>query len=179
MTICTSDMRMSQPVLTSRIIHSEMSLEHLLKNLSLLCQITHLIHTQTLPVSRTAWIFQTPSQDLLEESERKFDKLIKIQDYILVPFLEDDIDPYEWLHTLSTIDVCTIPPQTQFCDEYGHNIVPIRVIFVAYTRTKDHIKDLPFKISLTVIDQQCRHMVNALVDQDVRVNVLSWECGIH
>ena len=90
-------------------------------------------------------------------------------------FLEDDIDPYEWSHTLLTIDMCALPPQTQFCDEYGYDIVPVRVISVAYTRTKGHIKDLPFKISLTVIDQQCRHMVNALVDHDVSLNVLSWE----
>ena len=71
--------------------------------------------------------------------------------------------------------MCALPTQTQFCDEDGYEIVPVRVIFVAYIRTKGHIKDLPFRISLTVIDQQCRHMVNALVDQDVSLNVLSWE----
>ena len=39
--------------------------------------------------------------------------------YVPEPFLEDDIDPYEWLNTMLTIDVCALPPQTQFCDEDG------------------------------------------------------------
>ena len=101
-------------------------------------------HTDSTSV-KDAQIFQTPSQDLLEESERQIDKLIKIQDYIPAPFSKDDIDPYEWLHTLSTIDVCALPPQTQFCDEYGYEIVPVRVISVANIRTKDFINlKVPF-----------------------------------
>ena len=93
-------------------------------------------HTDSTSV-KDSWIFQTPSQDLLEESERQIDILIKIQDYIRVPFSEDDIDPYEWLHTLSTIDVCALPPQTQFCDERGYEIVPVRVISIVTGRTID------------------------------------------
>ena len=131
-------------------------------------------HTDSTSV-KDAWIFQTPSQDLLEESQRKIDKLIQTQDYILVPFLEDDIDPYEWSHTLSTIDVCALPPQTQFRDEYGYEVVPVRVISIANIRKKYSInlkvpsllhkvtpsEDLasleyectPFRIPLTVITQ--------------------------
>ena len=52
-------------------------------------------------------------------------------------FPKDDIDPYEWLHTLSTIDVCAIPPQTQFCDERGYEIVPVRVITVVEGKRVD------------------------------------------
>ena len=44
--------------------------------------------------AKDAWICQIPSQDLLEEDEKQTDCLIKVNDYILVPFLEDDIDPY-------------------------------------------------------------------------------------
>ena len=53
-----------------------------------------------------AWICQTPSQDLLKEDKNHIEHLIKAKDYILVPSHEDDIDPYEWSHTLATIDVC-------------------------------------------------------------------------
>ena len=68
---------------------------------------------------KDAWICHTLSQDLLEEDQRQIDNITKKEDYILISFSEDDIDPYEWLHTLSTIDVCALPPQTQFCDESG------------------------------------------------------------
>ena len=79
---------------------------------------------------KDAWICEVPSQDLLEEDKRKTDRLINIKDYIPIPFPEDDIDPYEWIHTLATMDVCALPPQTQFCDEEGYEIVPVRVVTV-------------------------------------------------
>ena len=52
--------------------------------------------------------------------------------YVPVPFPEDVIDAHEWMHILSTIDVCTIPRGTQFCDEDGYDIVPIRMINLAH-----------------------------------------------
>ena len=61
-------------------------------------------------VNKDAWICQTPSQELLEEDKKQTNHLIKAKDYISLQFLEDDIDPYEWSHTLSTIDVCALPP---------------------------------------------------------------------
>ena len=87
--------------------------------------------------AKDAWICHTPSQDLLEEDERYVDGITKKGEYIPVPLLEDGIDPYEWLHTLSTIDVCEIPPQTQFCDEQGYEIVPVRVIIVVEGKRVD------------------------------------------
>ena len=88
-------------------------------------------HTSTATTSvKDAWICAVPSQDLLEEDKRKTDRLINIKDYIPIPFPEDDIDPYEWNHTLATMDVCALPPQTQFCDEEGYEIVPVRVVTV-------------------------------------------------
>ena len=93
--------------------------------------------------------------------------------------------------------MCALPPQTQFCDEYGYEIVPVRVISVANIRTKDSInlkvpsvlhkatysEDLassesecsPFRIPLTVITQKRLRTVDALIDQDGSLNVLSWE----
>ena len=50
---------------------------------------------------KDAWIFQVPSQDKLEEDKKQMDRLIKVKDYVPEPFSEDDIDPYEWSHTLS------------------------------------------------------------------------------
>ena len=86
---------------------------------------------------KDAWICQIPTQDLLEEDERMVDNITQKGEYIPIPFQEDDIDPYEWLHTLSTIDVCALPPQTQFCDERGYEIVPIRVITVVEGKRVD------------------------------------------
>ena len=36
------------------------------------------------------------------------------------------------MHILSTMDVCTIPRGTQFCHEDGYDIVPIRMVNLAY-----------------------------------------------
>ena len=95
-------------------------------------------HTHTDSTSeKDAWICQVPTQDLLEEDERMIDKITQKGEYIPIPFSEDDIDPYEWLHSLSTIDVCALPPQTQFCDERGYEIVPIRVITVVEGKRVD------------------------------------------
>ena len=40
-------------------------------------------------------------------------------------------------YTLSTIDVCALPPQTQFCDEDGYEIVLVRVISIMNDRIED------------------------------------------
>ena len=95
-------------------------------------------HTHTDSTSeKDVWICQTPTPELLDEDERMMDKITKQGEYIPIPFLEDDIDPYEWLHTLSTIDVCALPPQTQFCDERGYEIMPVRVITVVDEKRVD------------------------------------------
>ena len=95
-------------------------------------------HTHTHSTSeKDAWICQVPTQDLLEEDERMIDNIAQKGEYIPIHFPEDDIDPYEWLHTLSTIDVCALPPQTQFCDERGYEIVSIRVITVVEGKRVD------------------------------------------
>lgn len=78
------------------------------------------------------WILQTPSQDLLEENQEQTDELIKVEDYIAQPFPEDDIDPYEWIHTLATLDICTLQPQAQFCDEDGYEVLSVQVILVVH-----------------------------------------------
>ena len=45
-----------------------------------------------------------------------------------MPFLEDKLEPQEWLHALlSTLDVCALPKQTKFVDPDGYDIIPIRM----------------------------------------------------
>ena len=87
--------------------------------------------------TKDAWICHILSEDLLEDDKRKTDKLMGIQEYISIPFLEDDIDRYEWIHTLSTIDECALPPQTQFCDKNGYEIAPIRVFTIVDNKRHD------------------------------------------
>ena len=87
--------------------------------------------TSTVSTSiKGAWICEMSSFDLLEEDKKQIDRLININDYVATPFLEDDIKPYEWNQTLSTLDVCALPPPTQFCNEEGYEIVPVRMILV-------------------------------------------------
>lgn len=86
---------------------------------------------------KEAWICHIQSENLLEDDKRKMDKLMGIQEYNTIPFPEDGIHPYEWIHTLSTIDVCTLPPQTQFCDKNGYEIVRVRVVTIVDNKRHD------------------------------------------
>ena len=49
--------------------------------------------------------------------------------YVYVPmsFPEHLLEPQEWIHVLSTLDVCAFPKQTKFCDPDGYDIIPIRM----------------------------------------------------
>ena len=47
--------------------------------------------------------------------------------------LDEEDASQEWMHLLATIDTCTISSPTQFCDEDGYDVVPIRVITPVYT----------------------------------------------
>ena len=80
----------------------------------------------------TAWILQEHTDEQLARCAKEMDRLIMDEAYVLVPFPEDVIDAHEWMHILSTIDVCTIPRGTQFCDEDGYDIVPIRMVNLAH-----------------------------------------------
>ena len=42
--------------------------------------------------------------------------------------LDEEDASQEWMHLLATIDTCAISSPTQFCDEDGYDVVPIRVI---------------------------------------------------
>lgn len=86
---------------------------------------------------KDAWIFQVPSQDKLEEDAKQTNQLIKAEEYISQPFPKDDIDPYEWSHTLATLDVCALPPMTKFCDEDGYEVVLVRVVSIVHSEPKD------------------------------------------
>ena len=47
--------------------------------------------------------------------------------------LDEEDASQEWMHLLATIDTCAISSPTQFCDEDGYDVVPIRVITPVYT----------------------------------------------
>ncbi|MCO5546848.1 hypothetical protein L7F22_000285 [Adiantum nelumboides] len=47
--------------------------------------------------------------------------------------LDEEDASQEWMHLLATIDTCAIPSQTDFCDEDGYDVVPIRVITPVFT----------------------------------------------
>lgn len=93
---------------------------------------------------------------------------------------------------------------TQFCDEDGYEVTPVKVVFVIHSEIHSEIKDSsnrevplilqkehkatsledlassesecsPFRIPLQMITQQCVHTTIALIDSYVSLNVLSWE----
>ena len=38
------------------------------------------------------------------------------------------MDDLEWMHMLTTLDVCTIPCSIKFCDINGYDVVPLRMV---------------------------------------------------
>ena len=93
-----------------------------------------------------------------------------------------------------------MPPQTQFCDEDGYDVIPVRVVSVIHSelgsssnpkvpltlqkeRKATSLEDFaslesecsPFKVPLLMITQQCVHTAIALIDPGMSLNVLSWQ----
>ena len=48
--------------------------------------------------------------------------------YVPVPYPEEELEPMEWMHCLTTIDVCMINHGIKFCDEEGYDIIPIQMV---------------------------------------------------
>lgn len=73
------------------------------------------------------WICGASCKDLNPE-EVIIDRSVTDEAYIPLPFPEHQLDPQEWIHALATLFVCTLPKPTQFCDQDGYDIIPIRMI---------------------------------------------------
>ena len=50
--------------------------------------------------------------------------------YVPVPYPEEKLEPMEWMHCLTAIDVCTINHGIKFCDEEGYDIIPIQMVAI-------------------------------------------------
>ena len=57
----------------------------------------------------------------MEEGSRK-------EDYIPCPFLEEELEPLEWMHGLISIDTMHVRPGPKFCDEEGYDVHPLHMI---------------------------------------------------
>ena len=79
-----------------------------------------------------AWICQVHSQNLLDEEKILTDKAVVDEVYIPQPFPEDEIDPHLWIQVLATLDTSALEPGTQFCDEQGYDVIPIRMVTPIY-----------------------------------------------
>src|SRR5271170_4689290 len=75
-----------------------------------------------------AWLFQTPTEDALEETKRLTDRALEDEDYMPSPFPEHLLEDHEWTHILAALDTCTISQGPQFCDSDGNDIIPIRMV---------------------------------------------------
>ena len=50
--------------------------------------------------------------------------------YVPISYLEEKLEPMEWMHCLIAIDVCTINHGIKFCNEKGYDITPIQIISI-------------------------------------------------
>ena len=50
--------------------------------------------------------------------------------YVLVPYLEEKLEPMEWMHCLRAIHVCTLNHDIKFCNEEGYDLIPIRMVSI-------------------------------------------------
>ena len=80
------------------------------------------------------WLFEAEAMSqsvyqaaLTDEQIEEFKTLGPIME------LDEEDASQEWMHLLATIDTCAISSPTQFCDEDGYDVVPIRVITPVYT----------------------------------------------
>ena len=87
------------------------------------------------------------SQDLLEDEKLKTDRAISgaDEDYVPQPFPKHSFDPHVWMQVLATIDTSALSPSSQFCDDQGYDVVPIRMVTPIYleeTFDDEHVMDL-------------------------------------
>lgn len=64
-----------------------------------------------------------------DKKEWKGDRSYEDSDYVPEPFLEELLEPLEWIQILATLDVCvneTTP--TKFCDDEGYDIIPFNMV---------------------------------------------------
>ena len=75
-----------------------------------------------------AWIFQSPTEEILAEDRLLTDKALMEKDYVPSPFPEHLMDDHEWMHILAALDTCTVYNGPQFCDDDDKEIIPIRMV---------------------------------------------------
>ena len=77
------------------------------------------------------WLFQAEETEHIAHHAATVDKEIEIMAKNLSHIeLDEDKSSQEWMHILATIDTCAIPTETQFCDEDGYDIIPVKMIKV-------------------------------------------------
>ena len=47
------------------------------------------------------------------------------ESYVPIPYPNEKIKQFEWLHVLATLDVSTVHHGTKFCDSKGYDVVTI------------------------------------------------------
>ena len=81
----------------------------------------------------------SPSCVDLKPQDVVHDRVMMDEAYVWLSFLEHLLEPQEWIHALSTLDVCALPNQTKFYDLNGYNIIHIRMMNAS--RQKEHSKE--------------------------------------
>ncbi|MCO5577322.1 hypothetical protein L7F22_031150 [Adiantum nelumboides] len=79
------------------------------------------------------WLFKAAEMEYIARHSENVDKRIEeLATHVPQTVPDDDESSQEWMQLLATIDTCALPIETQFCDEEGYEIVPIRVIQPVY-----------------------------------------------
>ena len=111
---------------------SEMSQSCQLQTLSLPTTSKHKGSSSLYEGEDNFWLFQEAEEtEHIAHHAAMVDKEIeKIAKNLSQIELDEDESLQEWMHILATIDTCAIPTETQFCDEDGYEIIPVRMIRV-------------------------------------------------
>ena len=55
-------------------------------------------------------------------------KEVIINAYVPIPYPKEEFEVVEWMHCLTTLDICTMSHGIKLYDEEGYDIVPIQMI---------------------------------------------------
>ena len=98
------------------------------------------------------WLFQVDETKHVTHHAAMVDNEIeKMAKNLLQVELDEDKPSQEWMHILATIDTCSIPTETQFCDEDGYDIIPVQMIRVVdslFQENLDHSATFPLDVPI-------------------------------
>ena len=70
------------------------------------------------------------SKSSVQTDGTKWCRDVMIEDYMPSSFLEELMEPVEWIHCLATLDTTVLQSGPRFCDDDGYDVHPLHMIDV-------------------------------------------------